>query len=157
VDSVEAEREEIRRLVRELGEARGSRLPTPEEVSRLRNFFGRRVLRSHVDDYIRRKYFQHVGDDAQWPEDTTEEEYLESLREIVLDPQSAIYMTDDDDEGEWTIYFVGRARRSWLGPRGSGRIVVLFNGERHILVTGFQPEAGDAYVSAQGGFWLWQH
>ena len=146
------EREAIRRLVRELGAAGGARPATPEEIGRRRDFFGRRVLRSYVDDYILAKYRTHVERDAQWPEDTTPEEFLESLRQTVLDTSSSLYLTNQDDEGQWTIYFVGRVRRALRGPGASDRIVVLFNGERHFLVTAFQPEAGSAYVDQQGGF-----
>src|SRR5688572_329836 len=78
------EYDEMRTLVRDLGEARGSRAATPVEVARLRDFFAGRVLRSEVDDYILAKYRKHVEDDLEWPEDTSPEEYLESLRTTVL-------------------------------------------------------------------------
>jgi hypothetical protein len=47
-----SERAAIGRLVRELGAAGGARAATPEEIARLRDFFGRSVLRANVDDYI---------------------------------------------------------------------------------------------------------
>jgi hypothetical protein len=156
VASGDDEREQIRQLVRELGAGGGARLATPSEIARLREFFGRRVLRSYVDSYIQGKYEQHVGDDAQWPEDTTPEEFLESLRQTVLDGRSSIYLTDEGDDADWSVYFVGQVRRAWRGPGGFDRIVVIFNGERHFLVTGFQPENGDAYVAQQGGFWAFR-
>lgn len=111
VESGETGREEIRRLVRELGEGGGTRLASPDEITRLRQFFGRRVLRSYVDQYILAKHQQHVEDDRHWPEDTSPEEYLGSLRETILDATSAVYLTDDTPTGEWAIYFVGRVRR----------------------------------------------
>ena len=153
MDSAEAEREAIRRLVRELGEGGSSRAATAEEVAQLREFFGRRVLRSYVDSYIIEKYDQHVVIDRQWPDDTTPEDYLESLRDTVIDPSSAIYFTDDGGYEDWSIYFVGRVRRAWRGRRGSSRVVAVFNGEQHRFVTGFQPNS-DVYVDRQGGFWL---
>src|SRR5207248_96948 len=113
-------------------------------------------LRSFVDDYILAKYRKHVEDDAQWPADTSPSEYLESLRGTVLDPRSAMYLTDEDDGTEWSIYFVGRVRRAWRGPGGHDRLVVLFNGIRGFLVTGFQPDGGDTYVDGQGGFWVYR-
>jgi hypothetical protein len=153
VASVDDEREQIRQLVRELGAGGGARLATPDEIARLRDFFGRRVLRSYVDTYIQAKYDKHVDDDAQWPADTSPEEYLESLRATILDPRCEIYLSDETPDGEWAIYFCGRVRRAWRGPRGSNRIVVIFNGERHRLVTGFQPD-DDAYAELWSGFWL---
>jgi hypothetical protein len=154
VDSAQTEREGIRRLVRELGEARGSRPATPAEVARLRDLFGRRVLRSYVDGYIQSKYDQHVEIDGHWPRDTAPDEYLEALRDVVLDPASAIYLTDFGEGKDWSIYFVGRVRRRWRGPNAANRIVVIFNGEHHRFVSGFQPEGDDAYAGRQGGFWL---
>jgi hypothetical protein len=148
--------DEIRRLVRALGEAGGSLRPTLQQMQQLRDFFGRRVLRDHADAYILGKYQQHVEDDEQWPIDTTPEEYLSSLRQTVLDPRSDIYLTDADSAGEWSIYFVGRVRRAWRGPKGSNRMLVVFSAEYHRFVTGFQPDDDDEYIEQQGGFWLGQ-
>ena len=153
MESAEDERAAIRRLVRELGTDGGTRSATPEEVARLRDFFGRRVLSNYVDAYIFDKYDQHVLTDRHWPADTTPEEYLDSLRETVLDSSGRLYLAYDDDYDEWSIYFVGRVRRAWRGPYASNQVVVLFNGEQHRFVTGFQP-GSDAYVDRQGGFWL---
>ena len=146
--------DEIRRLVRRLGEAGGHLRATHEEIAQLRSHFGERVLRAYPDEYIMGKYAQHVENDEHWPADTTPDEYLESLRQTVLDPGSAIYVTDAGSDGEWSIYFVGRVRRAWRGPGGSSRLAVIFNAKRHILVTGFQPSREDAYIERQGGFWL---
>jgi hypothetical protein len=149
------ERAEIRRLVRELGEAGGLRRATPDEIARLRDFFGRRVLRSTVDAYIQAKYDHHVGQREEWPEDTEPEDYLDSLRETVLDPRSSLYLTNHSGDSEWSIYFVGRVRRAWRGVSGGTRIFVAFNGEQHFLITGFQPPDGDSYVARQEGFWVY--
>jgi hypothetical protein len=53
-----------------------------------------------------------------------------------------------------TIYFSGPVRRSWRGPRGSSTLLVIFNAERPMLVTGFQPDDDDDYISFRSGFWL---
>ena len=148
------EPDEIRRLVHELGEAGGSLRATRQQVEQLRSFFGEWVLRAYVDAYMLRKYRDHVEDDGQWPDDTTPEEYLDSLRQTVLDPRSAIYLTNDDSTGEWSIYFVGRVRHAWRGPNGSNRLLVVFNADHHRFVTGFQPDDDDDYVDQQDGFWL---
>jgi hypothetical protein len=147
---------EIRQLVRELGVAGGTRAVSPGEIARLRSFFGRRVLREHVDAYILRKYDQHVVDRLEWPTDTTPEEYLESLRETVLDPRSGIYLAIYDGDTDWSVYFVGAVRRVWRGRDSGSRLFVAFNAERHFLITGFQPPDGDAYVEQQGGFWVYR-
>ena len=132
------------------------RVASAPEVTSLREFFGRRVLRADVDAYIMGKYLAHVERDEHWPLDTTPEEFLESIRQTVLDPRSAIYLTDAGDVPDWAIYFVGATRRVWRGPNCSSHIVVLFNGERHLFVTAFQPEDGDDYVDTKGGHWVWK-
>ncbi len=120
----------------------------------MRVFFVRRVLRAEVDAYMLTKYRAHVERDEHWPPDTTPEEFLESLRGTVLDDSSAIYLTDDTREGTWAIYFSGRVPRACRGPSGSNRIVVIFNGEEHRFVTGFQPDTNDDYAARRSGFWL---
>src|SRR5690242_2611544 len=115
VEGEPSEPEAIRRLVRELGAAGGSRAAMPDEIARLRDFFAHRVLRPSVDAYIQAKYDQHVVTRHEWPDDTEPEEYLESLRATVLDTRGGIYLTDHDGDSEWSIYFVGRVRRAWRG------------------------------------------
>ena len=60
-------------------------------------FFGRRALPGQVDDYVLSKYQKHVERDFEWPDDTTPEEYLASLRETVVDWSSAIYLTNTSE------------------------------------------------------------
>src|SRR5687768_10116227 len=148
------EADDIRRMIRTLGVAGGAVSASSQQIEHLRAFFGRRALPDSVDAYILGKYDTHVGDDGHWPEDTTPDEYLESLRQTVLDPRSAIYLTDAGSGGDWSIYFVGRVRRGWRGPAGSNCLLVIFNAEHHFLVTGFQPSRDRDYVDRQGGFWL---
>jgi hypothetical protein len=138
-----------------MGDAGGTRIASSEEAERLRDYFGRHVLRDSVDAYIQRKYDQHVVERLEWPASTTPEEYLESLREAVLDARSSIYLTDRIGATDWAIYFVGVVRRGWRGPGGSNRVAVLFNAERHFLITGFQPPGEETYVERQGGFWVY--
>jgi hypothetical protein len=147
---------DIVQLVHTLGEAGGTLPATPQQVQRLREFFGLRVLRPQPDAYILSKFHEHVEGDEQWPTDTTPEEFLGSLRDTVLDPRTALYLTDDGPDQTWTLYFVGRVRRAWRGPAGSNRIVVIFNAERFRFVTGFQPDEDDDYIESLGGFWLRQ-
>jgi hypothetical protein len=149
-------RDDIADLVRRLGEGHGRTPAEPGEIERLRTFFGHHVVPVRPDAYILGKFKQHVEGDGHWPEDTTPDQYLDSLRETILDSNGAIYLTDDRIDGEWTIYFVGRVRRAWRGPAGSNRLVVIFNAERPLLITGFQPSRGDDYVDRQGGFWLYR-
>ena len=74
----------------------------------------------------------------------------------VEDVSSSIYLARAVAEVTWTLYFVGRVRREWRGEYAGARVVVLFNGERHFWITGFQPENDDSYVDRQGGFWVYR-
>jgi hypothetical protein len=129
------------------------RAATPAEVAQLRHFFAVHALPDQPTRRVREKHAQHVEDDRQWPEDTSTEEYLESLREVILDPRSVIYLVEEEIERTLTIYFVGRVPYRWQGRHAGQRVVVLFNAERHFWITGFQAEAGDDYVARQHGFW----
>jgi len=125
----------IRDLVRRIGETGG--LVTTDEVARLREHFSRHVLPSLPTRRIRAKYDQHVVTREEWPSDTTDVEYLESLRTVVADVQGGVYLARDDIEGTWTLYFVGRVRRTWRGRMAGQRVVVLFNGEQQFWVNRF--------------------
>ena len=139
-------------LIRRIGE-RGL-AATAEEITRIRNHFGHRVLPTTPTRRVRAKHDQHVVARREWPSETTEDEYLDCLRDVVTDWRSGAYLTRDELEDTWTLYFVGRVRRSWRGPMTGGRVVVLFNGEQQFWITGFQADEGDAYVEQQGGRWL---
>lgn len=115
-------------LVRRMGE-RGQ-APALNELARIRDFFGNRVLPGRRTRRVRAKHDQHVVAREEWPSDTTEDEYLECLRAVMTDRRSGAYLARDGVEGSWTLYFVGRVRRTWRGPMTGVRVVVLFNGEQ---------------------------
>jgi hypothetical protein len=145
------EREHVVEVLRQLTFAQ--RAASPAEVTQLRHFFATYVLPHWPTRRVREKHAQHVEDDLQWPDDTSPEEYLESLREAILDARSGIYLVQDEIERTWTIYFVGRVAYRWQGQHAGRRLVILFNAERHFSITGFQAEAGEDYVDRQQGFW----
>jgi len=146
--------EDVARLVRQLAE--DQRTATPSEAVQIRELFAQRGLPRAVTDRVRQKYEQHVEERSEWPSDTTPEEYLESLRSTVADARAAIYATFEVELDEWVVYFVGRVRRGWRGPRAGQRIVVLFRREPQRWITGFQARDGDAYVKSQGGYWVYR-
>ena len=97
---------------------------------------------------------RHVEDDHQWPDDTSPDEYLASLRETVLATHGGLFLAEAEIERTWTIYFVGPVRYRWRGRYPGRLIVVLFNAERLFWITGFQAERGADYVDRQDGFWV---
>ena len=140
------------RLLRDMVASR--RAATDDEVENLRRAFGEAVLPRQVTGLVTRKYGIHVEDNEEWPRDTTPEEYLESLRAAVLDTRGGIFAEYSEEENDWTIYFVGRARRAWQGANSRGYIVVIFNADRSLWITGFQPERGFSYVDRRDGHWI---
>ena len=140
------------RLARDIAASR--RTAADDEVERLRRHFGEIVLPRQVTGLVTRKYGIHVEDNEEWPRDTTPDEYLDSLRATALDTRSGLFFEYSEEENDWTIYFVGRVRRAWRGPHSRGYIVVLFNADRSLWITGFQPERGLAYVDRRDGIWI---
>jgi hypothetical protein len=129
------------------------RLASDDEAARLRQYLSDHVLPRSITSRIIRKHQTHVENNREWPVDTTPEDYAESLRAIVLDPRSGIYLEYSEDDDDWTVYLVGRARRQWRGPSSGGWIVVIFNIDRGLWITGFQPKRSLAYIEDQPGFW----
>ena len=126
----------------------------PSDLDLLRRYFAGQVLPARPTTRVREKHAKQVEDDLQWPEDTSPDEYLESLREAILNPRTGMYLVEADIEGTWTLYFVGPVPYRSRGRYAGDRIVVLFNAEHHFWITGFQAEAGDAYVNRRPGFWI---
>ena len=146
--------DDVAGLVRKLAE--DQRQATPREAVQIHQLFTQRGLPQTVTRRVLQKHGHHVDERGEWPSDTTPDEYLESLRSMVADVRTAIYATFAIELDEWVIYFVGRVRRAWRGPRAGQRVVVLFTREPQRWITGFQARDGDAYVESQGGYWVYQ-
>ena len=143
---------EIRILVHSLGA--NEHIATVDEATRICRFLGESVLPGRITTRVANKHGTHVEDNLEWPPDTTPEEYLECLRAVTLDERSGLFLEYSEDDEDWTAYVVGRVRRGWLGPSSGGLIVVIFNVDRSLWVTGFQPERGIDYVTDRDGFWV---
>ena len=143
---------EIRLLVHALGSI--GRVATVDEAVRICRFLGESVLPQRINARVVTKHGTHVEDNLEWPRGTTPEEYLESLRAIVLDERSGLFFEYSEEDGDWTAYLVGRVRRVWRGPSSAGWVVVIFNADRGLWVTGFQPERGIDYVMDRNGLWV---
>jgi hypothetical protein len=141
----------IQALVHALGAT--ERIATADEAARICTFLGERVLPRRITARVAGKHGTHVEDNLEWPLGTTPDEYLESLRAVTLDERSGLFLEYSEDDDDWTAYLVGRVPRAWRGPSGAGWIVVIFNADRGLWVTGFQPERGLDYVTDRDGFW----
>jgi hypothetical protein len=141
-------------LVRRLAEQQRSASVT--EASSIRAHYAQRGLPVTVTGRVLDKYRQHVEERGEWPSGTSAAEYLESFRATLTDDRTSIYVTFEPDLDDWVVYFVGRIRRAWRGPRAGQCIVVLFRRHPSRWITGFQAREGERYVDSQGGDWIYR-
>ena len=102
-------------------------------------------------------YLRHVVVQQEWPSGTTFQEYIGSLRSIIQDAESGLYLSRF--MGVWTLAFLGRSQR-WRGPGGADWILVEYRPDYGFWVTGFQPRDGLVHVTGSqhrtDGRWLQQ-
>ena len=103
-------------------------------------------------------YLRHVVAQQEWPPGTTLDEYLTSIREVVLDATSGILVSRMFDH-YWQLTAVRRSG-PFRGPRGHEWLMVEYRVGLGHWVTAFQPERGLALIAQgparQGQRWLRQ-
>ncbi len=83
------------------------------------------------------KHFRkHVIAQHEWPDGTTLEEYLESARQVLLDPESSVMVSRY--YGSFQLGVIGPSG-SMRGPRGGNWIVVDYRAGLGYWTTVFQP------------------
>lgn len=100
---------------------------------------------------------RHAVAGQEWPPGTTLAEYIQSIRDIALDPASGLFVSQFRTFG-WHHAIVGRADR-WRGPRGYTWAMVEYRVTPGYWMTAFQMSQGLAYFSAatrKAGQWLRQ-
>ena len=70
----------------------------------------------------KRHSLKHVLVRHEWPDSTTLEDYLASIRAVILDPMSGVATRNYQQRG-WHLT-IARHSGSWRGPRGSSWILV---------------------------------
>lgn len=93
-------------------------------------------------------YLRHVVMGQEWPVGTTFAAYLESLRQVVRDPQNGILL--DQLQNTWQLTFAARSGR-WRGPSGDEWIIVAHRINYGYWVTGFQPRGGLDHLTRDPG------
>jgi hypothetical protein len=88
----EDDRDYVVNLLHQLTTAR--RAANLVEATRLRQYVATHILPSQLTARVLNKHAQHVEDDIQWPEDATPDDYLESLRDTVINPRGSIFMAE---------------------------------------------------------------
>ncbi len=91
-----------------------------------------------------RHWLLHVQVKREWPLGTSLAGYVDSLRQVVLDPDSGVFV--NTYSGEISLGIM-RESRDLRGPDGYGWILVRYRVATGHWTTGFQPEAGLDEVS----------
>ncbi len=81
-----------------------------------------------------RHSLKHVLVRHEWPDSTTLEDYLASIRAVILDPTSGVATRNYQQRG-WHLT-IARHSGSWRGPRGSSWILCRLSGADGTLADG---------------------
>jgi hypothetical protein len=99
-------------------------------------------------------FLRHTVAQREWPEGTTLDEYIASLRQATQYADGGI--TLERQHQQWRLSFISRAYGA-AGPDSGGWILVGYPLEYGYWSTGFQPEFGLRHVilnTAEGERWL---
>ena len=86
-----------------------------------------------------RHYLKHAVKDREWPDGTTLDQYVESLRSVILDPGSGVFTSQY--QGTWQIGII-RDSRELRGLNGHEWVLVEYRLATGHWVTAYQPEQG---------------
>lgn len=99
-----------------------------------------RVLRgSDRITAVERHYLEHVVKTQEWPVGTTLQQYLNSIRDAVLDPGSGVLSSRY--AGQWQVSIV-QPSGGLAGPAGGKVILVEYRVGLGYWVTAYQPAEG---------------
>ncbi len=104
---------------------------------------GRTLQGSDLLSPVEVHYLRHVVARQEWPAGTTLDDYLSSLRRVILDPRSGILISQYQDKG-WHLAVVRRSEEL-QGPEGYAWVLIEYRLATGHWVTAFQPEKGLAY------------
>lgn len=100
---------------------------------------GRTLLRPAEAHYLR-----HVVAVREWPVETSLQDYVWSIEQVVRDPTSGVFVSEFDG-----LLQLGIARRSeeLRGPQGQEWLLVEYRASRGHWTTAFQPPDGLIYLA----------
>lgn len=103
-----------------------------------------------------RDFILHARINQEWPTGTSLNEFIESLRSAVLDPDGGVFLAPSS-RGGYELTFIAR-KANLRGPSGSGWILVGYEVDDGWWMAGFQPSSGMNYVEGRtrlrSGRWL---
>lgn len=99
-------------------------------------------------------FLKHVLARKEWPAGTDLEAYLASVREVIEDPETGVFVNRFGGRGREQIGFVRRAK-DLAGPNSKGWVLVEYVLETGFVHTAFQPEDGYAGIFANRRIVRW--
>jgi hypothetical protein len=84
-------------------------------------------------------YLRHVVVGQEWPSGLSLQEYVESVRSVILDPSSGVAVSRY--QGTWQLSVLRRSQ-SLRGPHGNEWVLVEYRVATGHWVTAFQPTSG---------------
>jgi hypothetical protein len=112
----------------------------------------RLTTRSRLPPEVRH-WLLHARVRQEWPNGTTQHQYVESLRRVLLDPDSGIFV--NHYKGELSLGAI-RESRALQGPGGFNWVLVQYRVATGHWTTGFQPADGlDEIEAPDWGRVIW--
>ena len=90
-------------------------------------------------------YLRHAVVQREWPDGTTLAEYLSSVRRVVTDAASGVFLSRFHGR-HWQVTVVRRSG-NLHGPGGHEWVMVEYRVETGHWITAFQPECGLLYIT----------
>lgn len=142
--------------------ATGSRVVNPEELERVLQHVAAAGFDPHASEQVRGRlagavwkgvvltgrdrlppaevhYLWHVVAQREWPAGTTLADYEQSIREVILDPSSGVFVSRY--QGAWQIGMVRRTA-GLRGPNGFPWVLIEYRLATGHWVTAYQPVLG---------------
>lgn len=97
-------------------------------------------------------YLKHVKVQEEWPVGTSYDQYLDNLRDLTLDKNTGIIISNFDNN--WQVGFVGESGK-WRGPKGFSYVLLEYRVKYKHWVTGFQLDDFEALINKNHGSLVW--
>jgi hypothetical protein len=91
-----------------------------------------------------RHWLLHVRVNREWPDGTTLLDYIDSIREVILGPDSGVFI--NEYQRELSVGFISESRHL-RGPGGYDWILVQYRVSTGHWTTAYQPEDGLGHIA----------
>lgn len=103
------------------------------------NWQGRVLAGADLLSPAEKHYVWHVLHNQEWPQGTSLQEYLDSIRQVILDPTSGVFTSEYQGAAQLGVV---RESRELRGPAAFAWVLVEYRVDRGHWMTAFQPSVG---------------